>query len=43
MTNVTNDEYFVGSSNSLSTVGGEFIVLGEPRMFGFRMRYHFGQ
>jgi iron complex outermembrane receptor protein len=43
MTNATNDKYWVGSSNSISTVGGEFIVLGEPRMYGFRMRYHFGQ
>jgi iron complex outermembrane receptor protein len=43
ITNATNEKYWVGSSNSLSTVGGEFIVLGEPRMYGFRMRYHFGQ
>jgi iron complex outermembrane receptor protein len=43
MTNALNDKYWVGSSNSISTVGGEFIVLGEPRMYGFRVKYHWGQ
>jgi iron complex outermembrane receptor protein len=41
-TNVTNQHYYVATTQSLSTVGGEFVVLGEPRMFGFRARYHFG-
>jgi iron complex outermembrane receptor protein len=41
-TNATNQHYYVGTSQSLSTVGGELIVLGEPRMFGVRVRYHWG-
>ncbi len=42
-TNVTNQNYYVASGNSLSTVGAESIVLGEPRIFGARIKVHFGQ
>ncbi|TAK99458.1 MAG: TonB-dependent receptor [Rhodospirillaceae bacterium] len=42
-TNVTDQKYYVGSANSLSTTGADFIILGEPRMFGVRVRVHTGQ
>ena len=41
-TNVTNEKYFVATANGLSTVGAEYILLGEPRMFGARVKYRFG-
>jgi iron complex outermembrane recepter protein len=41
-TNVTNKKYYVGSTNALSTTGGEFLILGEPRMVGARLKYRFG-
>ena len=41
-TNVTDQHYYVASGNALATTGGESIVLGEPRMFGMRVKVHFG-
>lgn len=41
-TNVTNKKYFVASTNALSTTGAEFIILGEPRIVGARLKYRFG-
>jgi iron complex outermembrane recepter protein len=41
-TNVTNEKYHVGFTNSLGSTGGDFIILGEPRMFGARLKYRFG-
>jgi iron complex outermembrane recepter protein len=42
-TNVTNEKYFVGTSSALTTLGGEFLFLGQPRMYGARLRINFGQ
>jgi iron complex outermembrane receptor protein len=42
-TNVTKQKYYVAGTNGLSSTGGEFIVLGEPRMFGARLKYNFGR
>ncbi len=41
-TNVTNQKYHVSSANSLSSSGAEFVFLGEPRMFGMRVKVRFG-
>jgi iron complex outermembrane receptor protein len=42
-TNVTNQKYFVAATSSISTIGGEYIMVGEPRMYGFRAKIHFGR
>ena len=42
-TNVTNQKYPVASGNGLSTLGADFFILGEPRMFGARLKYRFGE
>lgn len=41
-TNVTNEKYRVATAGGLPSTGAEFIVLGEPRMYGVRVRYNFG-
>jgi iron complex outermembrane receptor protein len=43
VTNVTNEVYPVNVLGSLSTNGAEAQLMGMPRMFGFRLRYSFGQ
>ena len=42
-TNVTKEKYWVGAGNALTTTGADFIILGEPRMVGARLKYHFGE
>jgi iron complex outermembrane receptor protein len=42
VTNLTNEKYTVGAGNSLPTTGADFIFVGEPRMYGMKLRYHFG-
>lgn len=42
-TNVTNQNYYVGSIDGLATVGAEFLILGEPRMIGGRVKINFGR
>ena len=43
VTNLTKEEgYVAGGASSLSTIGAEYITLGQPRIFGFRVRYRFG-
>ena len=41
-TNVTKQKYFVSLSNSLASLGGESVILGEPRMYGMRLKVKFG-
>jgi iron complex outermembrane receptor protein len=41
-TNVTNRKYYVASTNALSSTGAEFLILGEPRVYGMRLKYRFG-
>ncbi|MDG2004914.1 MAG: TonB-dependent receptor [Novosphingobium sp.] len=43
MTNVTNNKYYVAGGTSLTTIGGDFLFLGQPRMFGARVRFNIGQ
>jgi iron complex outermembrane receptor protein len=40
-TNVTGEKYY-NFVPGLATSGSEFAVLGEPRMYGVRLRYRFG-
>jgi iron complex outermembrane receptor protein len=42
-TNVTDEKYRVATAGGLPSTGGEFILLGEPRMYGVRVKYRFGQ
>ena len=41
-TNVTNQKYHVSSGNGLASTGADFLILGAPRMFGARVKFHFG-
>ncbi|MFI4983074.1 MAG: TonB-dependent receptor, partial [Nevskiales bacterium] len=41
-TNVTDKQYWVAIGSALATIGGESLVLGTPRMFGMRVKVHFG-
>jgi iron complex outermembrane receptor protein len=43
MTNVTNDIYPVALGSALSSNGYETFQYAPPRMWGFRLRYSFGQ
>jgi iron complex outermembrane receptor protein len=43
MTNVTGEKYFVANVNGLATIGAEYLILGQPRMFGARLKYRFGK
>ena len=43
VTNLTKEEgYVAGGAFGLGTIGAEYITLGQPRIFGFRVRYRFG-
>jgi iron complex outermembrane receptor protein len=41
-TNVTNLHYIAYVPGLVQSVNFETASLGEPRMFGMRVRYHFG-
>jgi iron complex outermembrane receptor protein len=43
MTNVTNELYPVGIGQSWTSAGFESLLYGQPRMWGFRLRYTFGR
>ncbi len=43
VTNLTKEKYNLAIANALSSLGGESVIPGEPRMYGVRVRYHFGQ
>jgi iron complex outermembrane receptor protein len=43
MTNVTNVGYITFPSSSYSTIGSDSGHLNQPRMFGFSLKYRFGQ
>jgi iron complex outermembrane receptor protein len=43
MTNVTNEIYPVNVGSGLGSAGYENFIYGAPRMWGFRLRYKFGQ
>ena len=41
VTSVTNEEYVTYVPGLFSTAGFEVATLGEPRMYGLRLRYNF--
>jgi iron complex outermembrane receptor protein len=41
-TNVTGDKYNVATTGNLATTGADFVLLGEPRVYGLRLKYRFG-
>ena len=43
MTNVTNEIYPVNVGSALGSAGFENFIYGAPRMWGFRLRYKFGE
>jgi iron complex outermembrane receptor protein len=41
-TNLTDERYFVGVGNTWTSGGFENQLVGQPRMYGLRLRYNFG-
>lgn len=41
-TNVTKEKYYVAAANGLSSLGGEAIITGQPRFYGVRAKFKFG-
>ncbi|MCB2073562.1 MAG: TonB-dependent receptor, partial [Novosphingobium sp.] len=42
-TNVTNEKYYVAPAGGIATFGAEYLFLGEPRMYGVRVKFNFGE
>ena len=42
MTNATDQVYIAGGTVVYSALGVNPVIYGEPRMFGFQLRYRFG-
>jgi iron complex outermembrane receptor protein len=40
-TNVTKEKYYAAAANGLASQGADFAMLGEPRIYGMRLRYRF--
>ncbi len=41
-TNITKKEYVISNTGIFQTIGAQSVLYGEPRMFGARLRYRFG-
>ncbi|MDE2442505.1 MAG: TonB-dependent receptor, partial [Betaproteobacteria bacterium] len=41
-TNLTNKEYAITNTGTFQTIGAQTQMYGEPRMYGIRLKYHFG-
>jgi len=41
-TNITNKNYVISNTGVFQTIGAQSQTYGEPRMFGMRLRYSFG-
>jgi len=41
-TNIANKAYLISNSGVFQTIGTQAVIYGEPRMFGVRLKYHFG-
>jgi iron complex outermembrane receptor protein len=42
-TNVTKQKYYVAPNAILSSVGGEYVIPGAPRIYGVRLKVRFGE
>ncbi len=40
--NITNKEYIISNTGTFQTQGGQTVTYGEPRMYGIRLKYRFG-
>jgi iron complex outermembrane receptor protein len=43
VTNLTKEEDYLNTANSWASLGFEQVVTNQPRMFGVRVKYRFGQ
>jgi iron complex outermembrane receptor protein len=43
VTNLTKKQYFVNTGGGFVSAGFGDVQVGEPRMWGFRLKYHFGR
>ena len=41
-TNLLNTKYAMSNSGVYNSVGAQSMIFGEPRMYGIRLRYNFG-
>lgn len=41
-TNLTNKEYIITNTGVFQSIGAQSVMYGEPRMYGIRLRVHFG-
>ncbi len=41
-TNMTNKQYVISNSGVFNSVGAQGVIYGEPRMYGLRLKYNFG-
>ncbi|HQA17124.1 MAG TPA: hypothetical protein PK680_01950 [Novosphingobium sp.] len=41
-TNLTNKQYVISNSGVFNSVGAQGNIFGEPRMYGLRLKYNFG-
>lgn len=41
-TNITKKNYIISNTGIFQTIGAQSVIYGEPRMFGVRLRYSFG-
>ncbi|NLR73323.1 TonB-dependent receptor [Novosphingobium sp. ERN07] len=41
-TNITKKNYIISNTGIFQTIGAQSVIYGEPRMFGLRLRYSFG-
>ncbi|HQS94951.1 MAG: TonB-dependent receptor [Novosphingobium sp. 17-62-19] len=41
-TNITKKNYIISNTGIYQTIGAQSVIYGEPRMFGLRLRYSFG-
>ena len=41
-TNITKKKYIISNTGTFQSIGAQSVMYGEPRMFGIRFRYSFG-
>jgi iron complex outermembrane receptor protein len=41
-TNITKKNYIISNTGTFQSIGAQSVMYGEPRMFGIRLRYSFG-
>jgi iron complex outermembrane receptor protein len=41
-TNITKKKYIISNTGTFQSIGAQSVMYGEPRMFGIRLKYSFG-